>query len=85
MWSVRNRIIDGTSVQNDILRHMPQLNSFTFYIRSWFDSSYLSHELSPEDIQQTLINVGLQNTTSMIMHIDVNIDIAAIYLITFSI
>ncbi|CAF3686864.1 unnamed protein product [Rotaria sp. Silwood1] len=62
----RNRIIDGSCVQNDILVYMPQLHSFTFYINTSIDTRDLSYNLSRENIQQTLVNIGQQNATSII-------------------
>jgi hypothetical protein len=45
---------------------MPQLHSFTFYNSTYIDTRNLCHNLSREDIQQTLINIGRQNTTSIV-------------------
>ncbi|CAF0770577.1 unnamed protein product [Adineta steineri] len=50
----RNDIIDGNYVQHDILDHMPQLCSFTFYICTYVDLDALPYKLSSEDIQQIL-------------------------------
>ncbi|CAF1211017.1 unnamed protein product [Adineta steineri] len=50
----RNSIIDGTYVQHDILDHMLQLRSFTFYICTYVDPDALPYKLSSEDIQQIL-------------------------------
>ncbi|CAF4242203.1 unnamed protein product, partial [Rotaria magnacalcarata] len=64
-----NRIIDGTCVQNDILVYMPQLHSFTFYISAYIDITDLSLNLSREHIQQTLINIGQQNTATIVNYL----------------
>jgi len=54
----RNRFIDGTHLQNEILVYMPQLHSFTFYISTYTNTVDLVHHLSSEDIQQTFTNIG---------------------------
>ncbi|CAF1325546.1 unnamed protein product [Rotaria sordida] len=61
----RNRVIDGTYVQHDILDHMPQLHSFTFYICTYVETVDLSYKLSSEDIQQTLTNIGQQHAINL--------------------
>ncbi len=65
----RNRVINGTDVQHDILDFMPQLHSFNFYICSHVDAVGLSYKLSSEDIQQTLTNIGQQHVSSMLNYI----------------
>ena len=65
----QNRIIDGTYIQHDILDHMPQLYSFTFYICTYVETVDLSYKLTSEDIQQTLTGIGQQHTTSMVSYI----------------
>jgi hypothetical protein len=65
----RNRVIDGTYVQHDILDYMPQLHSFTFYICTYVKMVDLSYKLSSEDIQQTLTNIGLQHVISMVNYV----------------
>ncbi|CAM4919280.1 unnamed protein product [Rotaria socialis] len=65
----RNRIIDGTYVQNDILVYMPQRHSFIFYISTSIDISDLSINLSREHIQQTLINIGQQNAATIVNYL----------------
>ncbi|CAF4210339.1 unnamed protein product, partial [Rotaria sordida] len=61
----RNRVIDGTYVQHDILDYMPQLHSFTFYICTYVETIDLSYKLSSEDIQQTLTNIGQEHVTNL--------------------
>ena len=51
----RDRFIDGTHIENEILAHMPQLNSFIFYICTYINNVDLIHNLSSEDIQRTLL------------------------------
>ena len=65
----RNRIIDGTCVQDDILAFLPQLYSFTFYISTFIDIGDLSHNLSREHLQQTLINIGQQNVATIVNYL----------------
>ncbi|CAF4265560.1 unnamed protein product [Rotaria magnacalcarata] len=62
----QNRIIDGTCVQDDILVYMPQLHSFTFYISTYIDSGDLRHNIARQHINQTLINIGPQNATTIV-------------------
>ncbi|CAM4949413.1 unnamed protein product, partial [Rotaria socialis] len=80
----RNRIIDGTCVQDDILVHVPQLHSFTFYISTYIDIGDLSHNLSHEHIQQTLINIGQQNATSIINNLGTCVVECSIFSLPFS-
>jgi hypothetical protein len=79
----RNRVIDGTCVQNDILLYMPQLHSFSFYISTYIDTRHLSHNLSCEDIQQTLINIGRQNTISIVNYVSAYIVACSIFSLPF--
>ncbi|CAF1589150.1 unnamed protein product, partial [Adineta steineri] len=65
----RNRVIDGTNIQHDILDYMPQLHSFTFYISTFIDTVDLFYKLSNEDIQQTLTNIGQHDVASMVNYI----------------
>ncbi|CAF3342304.1 unnamed protein product, partial [Rotaria socialis] len=65
----RNRIIDGTCIHDDILVYMLQLHSFTFCINTYIDIDGLSHDLSREHIQQTLINIGQQNASSIVNYL----------------
>jgi len=64
----RNRVIDGTNVQHDILDNMSQLHSFTFYICTYVKTFDLSYNLSSEDIQQTLTNIGQQQQVLSIVN-----------------
>ncbi|CAF2834102.1 unnamed protein product [Rotaria sp. Silwood2] len=65
----RNSVIDGTYIQHDIFDCMPQLHSFTFYICTYVETVDLSYKLSSEDIQQTLMNIGLQDVTSIVNYV----------------
>ncbi|CAF3655550.1 unnamed protein product [Rotaria socialis] len=67
----RNRIIDGTCVQDDILVYMPQLHSFTFFISTYLDIRDLSLNLSRQHIQQTLINIGQQNAATIVNYLSI--------------
>ena len=79
----RNRVIDGTDVQHDILDYMPQLHSFTFYICTHVDAVGLSYKLSSEDIQQTLTNIGQQHVSSMVNYIHRNLAACSIFSLPF--
>jgi hypothetical protein len=61
----QNRVIDGTSIQHDILDNMPKLKLFTFYIGAYLDTIDLSYMISNEDIQKTLKTIG-QPATSIL-------------------
>jgi len=79
----RNRVIDGTDVQHDILDYMPQLHSFTFYISTHVDPVGLSYKLSSEDIQQTLTNIGQQHVSSMLNYINRGTAVCSIFSLPF--
>jgi hypothetical protein len=65
----RDRFINGTHVENEILAHMPQLNSFIFYICTYIDNVDLVHNLSGEDIQRIFINIEQQHVGSVVNYI----------------
>ncbi|CAF1389701.1 unnamed protein product, partial [Rotaria sp. Silwood1] len=79
----RNKVIDGTYVQHDILDYMPQLHSFTFYICTYVKTVDLSYKLSSEDIQQTLTNIGQQHVTSIVNYIHCGIAACSIFSLPF--
>ena len=79
----RNRVIDGTDVQHDILDYMPQLHSFTFYICTYVKTVDLSYKLSSEDIQQTLTNIGQQHVTSIVNYIQGGIAACSMFSLPF--
>ena len=62
----RDRCIDGTDFQNDILNHMPRLHLFTFYICTCDVTVDSFHHLSTKYIQQTFANIGLCQVASVI-------------------
>ncbi|CAF4160796.1 unnamed protein product, partial [Rotaria sordida] len=51
------RFIDGTNLKKNIIIHMPNLNEFTFNIRSIISINDHTHLLSNEYIQRTLTNL----------------------------
>ncbi|CAF3942622.1 unnamed protein product [Adineta steineri] len=65
----RDRFVDGTFLQNEILVYMPQLHSFTFYICTFINTIGLLHHLSCEDVQRTFTNIGQQHVASIINYI----------------
>ncbi|CAM4904474.1 unnamed protein product [Rotaria socialis] len=52
------RFIDGTNLEKNIIVHMPNLNEFTFNIRSSILINDQIHLLSNEDIQRTLTSLS---------------------------
>jgi hypothetical protein len=79
----RNKVIDGTDVQHDILDYMPQLHSLTFYISTHVDIVGLSYKLSSEDIQKTLTNIGQQHVSSMLNYIHRDLAACSIFSLPF--
>ncbi|CAF1102925.1 unnamed protein product [Adineta steineri] len=62
-----NTLIDGKHLKTKILKHMPRLNQFTFFIQS---SNYIRNGISipsTEDIQKTFIDFPNNN---IISHVD---------------
>ncbi|CAF3378951.1 unnamed protein product [Rotaria socialis] len=80
----QNRIIDGTCVQDDILVYMPQLHSFTFYISTYIDSGDLRHNISRQHIQQTLIDIGQQNATTIVNRLSRSVVECSIFSLPFA-
>jgi hypothetical protein len=66
----RDRFIDGTHLQDEILVYMPQLHSFAFYICTYAKTTGLIHHLSNEDIQRTFTNIGQQHVASIVNYND---------------
>ncbi|CAF1146365.1 unnamed protein product [Adineta steineri] len=60
----RKEIIDGKHLKTNILKHMPQLNQFTFFIHSFFLANSLVRLSSSEDIQKTIIDFPNDNIIS---------------------
>ncbi|CAF5007319.1 unnamed protein product, partial [Rotaria sp. Silwood1] len=52
------RFIDGANLKRNIIIHMPNLNEFTFNIRSIILINDQTHLLSNEDIQHTLTSLS---------------------------
>jgi hypothetical protein len=75
----RNKIIDGASVQNDILLYMPQLHSFTFYISTYADTRDLSHKLPQEDI-----SIGRRNRISIVNYVSPYAVVCSIFSLPFA-
>ncbi|CAF4240045.1 unnamed protein product [Rotaria sordida] len=80
----RNRVLDGTYVQRDILDYMPQLHSFTFYIGTYVDTIGLSYKLSNEDIRRTLTNIGQQHATSIVNYVSTDKAACSIFSLPFA-
>ncbi|CAF2140998.1 unnamed protein product [Rotaria magnacalcarata] len=80
----QNRIIDGTCVQDDILVYMPQLHSFTFYISTYIDSGDLRHNIARQHINQTLINIGPQNATTIVNRLSRSVVECSIFSLPFA-
>ncbi|CAF3079648.1 unnamed protein product [Rotaria socialis] len=66
--SIENRavFVDGTHLYNKILIHMPQLRTFTFYIRTEIDVDNSVHWLSSNDIQQTFNKLQWQQVACIV-------------------
>ena len=79
----RNKVIDGTDVQHDILDYMPQLHSFIFYICTHVKTVGLSYKLSIEDIQQTLTNIRQEHASSMLNYIHRDLAACSIFSLPF--
>jgi hypothetical protein len=80
----RNRVLDGTYVQRDILDYMPQLHSFIFYIGTYVDTIGLSYKLSNEDIRRTLINIEQQHATSIVNYVSTDKAACSIFSLPFA-
>ncbi|CAM4754614.1 unnamed protein product [Rotaria magnacalcarata] len=80
----QHRITDGTRVQDDILAHMSQLHSLTFYISTYIDSGELRHNISREHIQQTFINIGQQNATTIVNRLSRSVVECSIFSLPFA-
>jgi hypothetical protein len=79
----RNRVLDGTYVQRDILDYMPQLHSFAFYVGTYVETVDLVYKLSIEDIQQSLTNIG-QHVASMVNYVTINKAACSIFSLPFA-
>ena len=54
------KLIDGNDIHQDILIHMPQLQSFVFHIQSSCKPNILGENFTNKDIEQTFINIGYE-------------------------
>jgi len=79
----RDRFIDGTHLQDEILIYMPQLHSFTFYICTYVNTAGLVHHISSEDIQRTFINIRQEHVASIVNYIDSEQIVCSIFSIPF--
>ncbi len=82
----RNKVIDGPSIQDDILNYMLKLHSFTFYISTYLDVIYnpFSSKISSEDIQKTLTNIRQENVASIVNYFHYNKASCAIFSLPFA-
>ncbi|CAF1297643.1 unnamed protein product [Adineta steineri] len=64
----RNRLIDDTHIENEIVTYMPRLYSFTFYIFTSAKIADLEHNASNKDIQQTYTNIKQQPIVKTVHH-----------------
>ncbi|CAF1599668.1 unnamed protein product [Rotaria sordida] len=59
----RSTFVDGTHLHKEILMHMSQLHTFTFYISSIIPYNDSFQLLVDNDIQQTFTNIGYYQTS----------------------
>ncbi|CAF1225193.1 unnamed protein product [Adineta steineri] len=57
-------VIDGKHLKTNILKHMPQLNQFTFFIHSFCHATHSMRLPSSEVIQKTIVDFPNDNITS---------------------
>ncbi|CAF1064472.1 unnamed protein product [Rotaria sordida] len=62
----RNAFVDGTHLQNEILAHMPQLHTFTFYISTQEVIFSSFPRKSNSDIERTFTNIRYGQTACII-------------------
>ncbi|CAF1418427.1 unnamed protein product [Rotaria sordida] len=79
----RNRFIDDTHLENEILVYMPWLHSFTFYICTYMNVVDLQHNISNKDIQQTFTNIKQQPIANTLHSIHGNKIVYSILSISF--
>ena len=65
-YMTQNTCIDGKHLKRKILRNMPRLNQFTFFIRSIFHNGNETIIPSTEDIQETFIDFPNKNIISYV-------------------
>ncbi|CAF1109157.1 unnamed protein product [Adineta ricciae] len=78
----RSTFIDGAHIQDEILANMPELQSFTFYIRTYNRTGNLAH-ISSEDIQRTFTDNGQQHVVSIVNKIGLTTTTCCIFTVPF--
>ncbi|CAF3007571.1 unnamed protein product [Rotaria sp. Silwood2] len=68
----RNRFIDNSHLQNEILLYMPCLHSFTFYISTSDDTNDLFRYVPSQDIQRIATNSGHEQCMANIIKYNSN-------------
>ncbi|CAF5034453.1 unnamed protein product, partial [Rotaria sp. Silwood1] len=63
----RDRFIDNSHLQNEILLYMPRLHSFTFYISTYDDTNHLFPYVLSQDIERIVTNSGHQQCMANII------------------
>jgi hypothetical protein len=76
--------IDGTHLHNEILVHMPELRTFTFYISTENSSYNLRRPVSTGDIQQTFTSIKYGQTACIIEAVDRFTIVCHVYSLPFS-
>ncbi|CAM4763458.1 unnamed protein product [Rotaria magnacalcarata] len=77
-------LINDTHLQNEILIHMPQLHTFTFYISIEIGACKLPRSISPDDIQKTSTNIKSIRTACVIESLNRFTTMCHAYLFPFS-
>ena len=62
----RSQFVDGTNLYNNILIHMPRLNTFVFYINTRTNIDNSLRRLSHDDIQQTFTKIGYKQVACIV-------------------
>lgn len=83
--SFRNRsvFVDGTQLYNEILIHMPELRTFTFYIRTEISIVNSVQQLSTNDIQETF-NKRQYQQVACVVNYEFTIGICHVFSLPFS-
>ncbi|CAF4805014.1 unnamed protein product, partial [Rotaria sp. Silwood1] len=84
--SKRDKFIDNSHLENEILRYMPHLHSFIFYISTYYDrADDLFHYVPRHDIQQITVNIKHQQyMVNMINYININQAVYSIFSLPFT-
>jgi hypothetical protein len=80
----RDRFIDGAQLENEILVYMPQLHTFTFYIRTYINTDSFIDNLSSQDIQRPFSNIGQQQIAHIVNNIHSEQIVCSIFSIPFT-